>query len=526
MFNKDFYPTPKRLAGKMTAKINGTPRNILEPSAGKGDLVEEIKNWDHYGRPNISVIEKDPELMATLLGKNIKVVDSDFLNYSGPDKYDLIIANPPFEEGDKHLLKAIDILYRGQIIFLLNAETIKNPCTNTRKLLNRKLEELGASIEFHQGMFQGAGVERKTGVEVALIDINIERKIEDDLFVGADDVAEESQEEIEDPQEISTGVLNIKELVAEYNQLVSIGTETIVNYYKNYRKIGGYIGLNDKVNSYESGDLTTIMQNQLNGFLEVIRKDFWRKTLKLREVKNRMTEKKRVEFEERIGCACDMNFTENNIRAFILNLINGYEKTLTDAVLEIFDKFTIQHCYREGYYYEKNIHYFNGWKTNKSFKVGKKVIIPVRSGYGAPFRGDYGGWKLNYVSKEFLDDIDIVMSYFDGMRDYKSISQALHDAFQKDESTNIASTFFNITVYKKGTIHLTFRDENILRRFNVTACKGKKWLPEDYGIKSYDLLDSPEKETVNSFEGERVYSKNVGKSLFAFDDTALLKLHS
>ena len=39
--------------------------------------------------------------------------------------------NPPFSEGDKHLLKAINIMKNGgQIVCILNAETIKNPYSN------------------------------------------------------------------------------------------------------------------------------------------------------------------------------------------------------------------------------------------------------------------------------------------------------------------------------------------------------------------------------------------------------------
>ena len=44
MFNDSFYPTPKELAEKMLTGIDWTfTREILEPSAGKGDLAEEIQ---------------------------------------------------------------------------------------------------------------------------------------------------------------------------------------------------------------------------------------------------------------------------------------------------------------------------------------------------------------------------------------------------------------------------------------------------------------------------------------------------
>lgn len=516
MFNKNFYPTPKPLIDKMISKINGKPDNILEPSAGKGDIVERIKDSYNFQHQNISAIEQDHDLRATLRGKGIKVIDSNFLTYSGPDKFDLIIANPPFEEGDRHLLKAIDIMYRGQIIFLLNAETLRNPHTNTRKELIRKLKELNATIKVIPGAFKDA--ERPTEVEVTLIDITIERNIEDDLFKGADDKTNPSNDTIEENHELTTGK-HVSELVAEYNQVVKLGTETIINYYRNYNKVGKYIGLNDKANeySYENSDMTTIMQEQLNSLVVRVRKDFWRRCLNLREVKTRMTAAKQAEFEEAISKHCDMDFTENNIRSFVLNLIGGYEQTLTEAVLEIFDLFTIRHSWDGNNKYEKNIHYFNGWKTNNAFKVGKKVIIPMYGGYGrGPFVDDYSGeWKLQYGAQGKLRDIDVVMNYFDGINHYYSILQALEHSFHNGVSSNIKSTYFTITAYKKGTIHLSFNDESILRRFNVAACRGKSWLPCDYGTKAFNELPMDEKVVAESFEGRASYQDNLCQPIFA-----------
>ena len=517
MLNKNFYPTPLALISRMMEKIKGNPVKILEPSAGKGDIITALKDRDYDHRYyDMSAIEIDETLQSTLRGQGIRVIDSDFLNYSGPDKFDLIIANPPFDEGDKHILKAINILYRGQIIFLLNAETIKNPFTNTRKQLVKKLSELNAEIEYIQEAFKDA--ERPTGVEIALININIERKIEDDLFAGCEDHAEDIHCNIEKNYEVSTGK-TIEELVAEYNQTVNIGIETIIGYYKNYKKIGKYIGLNEQINtkdfypaSYgDSKDMTRLIQDQINDILERIRIDFWRRTLDIKEVNNRLTEKKQSEFETMLREHCKMDFTENNIRQFVLNLIGGFEKTLTEAVVDIFNKFTIKHCYSGGLY-DDNIHYFNGWKTNKAFKVNKKVIIPM---YGLTDRWD-NKFKLDWNARRSLHDIDIVMNYFDGNgNNYFGIPEAIEHAFEKGQSNKIYTTYFTVTCYKKGTIHLTFNSEDILRRFNLAACLGKNWLPHNYGKKTFNDCSTEEKEVIESFEGVESYTKNYMTALFA-----------
>lgn len=131
MFNEDFYPTPKSVANKMLAKFDSytlNTKHILEPSAGKGDLAEAIAqklayDRSYYGKEYkdlIHCIESDIELQATLRGKDFPIVGNDFLTFFPDEEYDLIIMNPPFSNGDKHLLHAWEILNSGDIVCLLN----------------------------------------------------------------------------------------------------------------------------------------------------------------------------------------------------------------------------------------------------------------------------------------------------------------------------------------------------------------------------------------------------------------------
>ena len=64
-------------------------------------------------------------------------------------------------------------------------------------------------------------------------------------------------------------------------------------------------------------------------------------------------------------------------------------------------------------------------------------------------------------------------------------------------------------------MHLTFKDEDLLRRFNVVACRAKGWLPMDYGKKRYAECDEETQSVIREFEGVQNYNKNVNRSLFA-----------
>ena len=40
IFNQDFYPTPENVIHSMTWDLDLKNKNVLEPSAGKGDIVD------------------------------------------------------------------------------------------------------------------------------------------------------------------------------------------------------------------------------------------------------------------------------------------------------------------------------------------------------------------------------------------------------------------------------------------------------------------------------------------------------
>ena len=138
MYNASFYPTPPEVAEKMLAKVGKLyERSILEPSAGKGDLADAaVGKLDRYYnrcREVVHCIEIEPELQAAIRGKGYPLVGTDFLTFWPDEKYDLIIMNPPFANGEAHLLHAWEILDHGDIVCLLNEQTLLNPCTAESK---------------------------------------------------------------------------------------------------------------------------------------------------------------------------------------------------------------------------------------------------------------------------------------------------------------------------------------------------------------------------------------------------------
>lgn len=89
--NKDFYPTPDKLIEKMVEGLNFKMiRTVLEPSAGKGNIVESLQkeakkvlgSWTREENfLDVDCIEKDQNLRHILKGNGMRVVHDDFLTY-------------------------------------------------------------------------------------------------------------------------------------------------------------------------------------------------------------------------------------------------------------------------------------------------------------------------------------------------------------------------------------------------------------------------------------------------------------
>jgi len=525
--NKNFYPTPPALISAMVSRLkNKSPKYILEPSAGKGDIIDYISKSYILGngRKEIKAIELDDNLFSLLKGKDIEVIDRDFLQYNGGDIFDLIIMNPPFDNGDKHLLKAIDLLYSGEIVCLLNAETLKNPYSEIRKELVKKLNELNADIEYKIDSFSNA--ERKTNVEIAIVHIKVDRNIETDLLGNATDVIKEENITLEENKDANIALNDsIQALEIQYNMEKQRGKDAIMNFYKS--GCVSYVELKVGSCSSQNGKIQETMQEQINTLNQKLRKSYWFKALTLPKIQSKMTSANQEKFKKELQVNSHLEFTANNVRDFAINLIGSYEQTLVDACVELFDDWTYKYSYTSDT--DKNRLHFTSWKTNEAFKVSKKVIKPMCGSYGGykeAFRM-WGKWELKHGIDKKLGDIDKVMNYFAGHKAYTSIVKAVKNQMVilnegQETSTKCESTFFKIKFFKKGTLHLEFKDLDLLRKFNIVACKGKGWLPDDYGSKQYNDFDNKDKAIADSFEGEKTYNKNISNnSMFAKANEAL-----
>lgn len=79
-----------------------------------------------------------------------------------------ILCNPPFSNGAAHVLKAYDAIWDGEIVAILNADSVRNPFSRERQRLVDLIEQFG-SYEIIEGAFAVPDADRKTDVDVALV---------------------------------------------------------------------------------------------------------------------------------------------------------------------------------------------------------------------------------------------------------------------------------------------------------------------------------------------------------------------
>lgn len=536
MLPKDFYPTPENIIDKMLFDIDFKMIGaILEPSAGKGNIVEAIQKKEKYLQSSyynkdfhfdIDAIEADQNLCAILKSKNIRVVYNDFLTYDTMKEYDIIIMNPPFSNGCKHLLKALEMQQRngGAIVCLLNAETLKNPCTNDRQYLQRKLTEYNAKVEFIQDAFMDA--ERKTTVEIALIKVKLP-DVQRDSFIldGLRKAQEQREVEESDSYYLVEGDF-FKAIVNQYKMEVEAGIKLIKEYYAmkpfilsqfgKDKETGETIQTGGCILSLDIGSNRDKYSNKLsiNEYIREVRKKYWSALFENKKFIGQLTGNLQREFYNRVDDLKDYDFSLYNIYQIKIDMQKKVVKGVEDTIIELFDELSHKH-----YYYDEtsnNIHYYNGWKTNKAWYINKKVIIPLRA-YDTYYTDRFRPTHYDVLKK--LEDMEKCFNYLDGgLTEAINLEESLKFAEEYGETKNIQLKYFTVTFYKKGTCHIVFNDDELLKKFNIFGSQKKGWLPPSYGKKQYKDMTPEEKSVVNEFEGEKEYNKVMSDTKYYLFD--------
>ncbi len=534
-----FYPTPPSVARKMLADLDFRMiQTVLEPSAGKGDLIMTMaREYSRYGsnRHNLDVdcCEIDPYLRSILKynfseekrrelidrdgrwsgdanaldSVNAHIVHDDFLTYRTYKHYDLILMNPPFATGARHLIRAIEMQKDGgAIVCLLNAETIRNPYTAERMMLADLLKKYGAEIQYVEDAFSG-DAERKASVDVAIVRLHfIPEREESTIWERMKKAVDEDV----DAPDAELHALVPGDYIEQAITLYRTEVAATMAFVREYKALSPYMSrtLNAK-DHFDSAPILTLTvtdDNYVRGFdyqkyMRTVRLKYWRALFENKKFIGRLTSELQKQYREQTERMADYEFSAFNIKQIALEMNASLMEGVEKAIIDLFDKLTVEHSW----YPEcaANRHYYNGWATNKAHKIGKKCIIPT---YGMFSSYSWSKETFNVsTAYNVISDIEKAFNYLDGGRtDDVDLDARLRAADAQGQTRNIECKYFKIDLFKKGTTHIKFLPSAtpLVDRLNIYASQKKGWLPPRYGKAAYGQMSTEEKAVVDSFHGD------------------------
>lgn len=475
MFTQDFYPTPGHVIDLMMQGHDVTGKTILEPSAGKGNIVE----WLYQaGAANVIACELSPDLrkiVATkcpLIGMDFLEIKSDQISH-----VDYIVMNPPFSAGDSHINHAWDIAPPGcKIIALCNRETVKNAYSRGRKVLASTIEQFGQVIDLGD-CFTIA--ERKTGVEVALVTLTKPGASYEQEFSGffMDEDPEEQQ---------SNGIMSynaVRDLVNRYVAAIKLYDEQLSTGKKMHNLLSSFYGDELTFTCTEKG-----APKLREDFKKGLQKAGWKYIFEKMNLTKFTTRGVREDINKFVEQQTAIPFTMRNIYHMLDIVVQTAGQRMDKAIIEVFDRVTERH--------HDNRYQMKGWKTNSHFLVGRKFILPYMINpakeYG--FTSDtYNHLKNGYDG--IIPDFEKALCYITG-KPFESeefdreqgkwvrqgINTVSHSINRNYYGDWYSSEFFRYKGYKNGNMHFEFISEEVWQLFNRTVAR----------IKGYPLFEGKE----------------------------------
>jgi hypothetical protein len=504
-----FYPTPLALAHKAWNLFkNRQFDRVLDPSAGNGDLLAAFPEYTGRRVGPVDAIEIDASRHTTLRSKGINVVGLDFEQFQSAANYSHIILNPPFFKGCEHVLRAWDKLFDGEIVAIINAETLRNPFSRERQLLKAVVENHG-SAQFLSEAFMDPDTMRKTTVEVALVYL---RKRAEPSSLVSDIVRELRMDEQADqgterePLSLALPDRYVENTVLAFNAAVeamrrAAHAQTQADYYA--RLLGATLAERnaaapDTPGSTLGGDVRLSMSQ---GY-DVLKDRAWANVLKSTQVSSKLSSAARNRLESEFNSIKTLEFTVSNVYGFLAGLCESSNEIQMGMMCDVFDIVTKYHS-------DNAVHYM-GWKSNDRHRTcgmrmrTTRFVIPGHS---------VESWSnsANHSTLSMLGDMDKVFAILDGKA---APEKSLVDVFYREFSQlkageRMSSSYFDVRFYPQaGTIHFFATNKALVDRLNRLVGQHRQWLPpvtevapEDFWAQ-YDKAEKFDAEVRKAYQAE------------------------
>lgn len=486
-----YYPTPIDLAQRVWSKLeNRHPDRVLEPSAGKGHLLKGMHGTDrHYSSHNtrfghVDCCEIDVCHHAELRELGVKIVGHDFLAMESGACYSAIVGNPPFQNGEKHVLKAWDLLWDGEVVMIINAETVRNPLSVDRRRLVKLIEDFG-EVEFIEGAFEVDEAERKTSVDVAIV--HLVKKADVASFVTMDLLRNMSKDTVDGdqlghgyapPQQLALPANEIENRVCIFNAAVisardAIFAEAQASAYAGM--LGDSMGARAAgMSDREAAPTVGFVRRALNTVYADLKARAWASVVRSADVTSRLSSQAQRRVESEFKLIAELEFTTSNIYSFLIGICEQQGQIQIDMLCDTFDRITR--------YHSDNTAYYRGWRSNdKHYRsIGRRIrytrfVIP-----GFPTEGwiRSAPWEMQNLLGDFDKGFALLAGHSEPAVSLVSVCNSRWGDLR--HGARVESSYFDIRYYPgTGTIHFFPRDKKLIDRLNRLVGRRRGWLPEE-----------------------------------------------
>lgn len=534
MSDFQFYPTPLVLASKAWGMFkNKNFIRVLETSAGNGDmLLGSPRFGDRRSGPiPVDCCEIDMTKHATLRSlPGVSVVGMDYMQFGGGSIYSHIIQNPPFANGVSFVLKAWDGMVDGEIVSIINAETIRNPNSRERQHLLRLIEQHG-EVKFIEDAFIGNDVERQTKVEIALVYLRKKSLIGEDIIgsvlkglQGENErvKAERQADSYKESNDLAVPTTTIENFVLAFNAAVDSMNESVIAEAKAKHcseRVGGTMSdLSSGSAFISSADSSTawVQKQIVNRYMD-LKDRAWANLLRSSKVKSKLSSTAQKRMEAAFNEIKTLEFTVSNVCGFLHGLVENQSIIMRQMACDVFDLISR--------YHSNNVVFYKGWVSNsKQRTCGMRLkkarfVIPGNMNYS-------GSSSLSYEAEQRLADFDRVLAMLDG-KDVPELS--LVDVF-RTRMANLkggsreSTSYLDVRFYPgAGTIHFFPKSQDLMDKLNRLVGEYRQWLPpatetpsKDFK-RQYDDAENFDKELREEVDAQFAEHRSTSRSSTSWD---------
>jgi len=455
-----FYKTPKDVIRQLVGPYYSNQKmTILEPSAGDGAIIDYLVGTDNYRRHKVYCCEISADRRAILAAKKYNVIGTDFLALISPYKFSLVVMNPPFRCGVEHVLKAWELVASGGSLATILPRTAVEGGRSAFGPELRQLIDLFGEVEAIGSAF--AKAERKTDVDCVIVRLKKPLAQEFDPFVNFNPKQDEYDERVEaDNAPIAHDI--VQAIVSTYERAMAALRTLNEAEQVYYQSVPIEVLKHDNKSSTELD--TSFIER-----VETLKTAYWNLVFQRTGIGSIVTSNYRDKFMAQQASISKMEFSVKAVYEMLDLFMTNEEAIRGECVMDLFRELTR---------WDKD-NAVAPFKTNKGWKLQKRIIVPYCFSY-------VGSWTINYQRGKTFDDMDKVLGMFGGLNGVcteRAIRERMNgfrgndcDAAGNKYSDKFNTPNFAVRAFKKGTIHLEFRDLKVLEMLNRYAASREMFI--------------------------------------------------